>query len=29
MVCGIRAISTTTQGDNVVVLGQPIDRDAI
>ena len=26
VVAGIRAISTTNQGDNVVVLGQPIDR---
>ena len=26
VVCGIRAISTTGQGDNVVVIGQPIDR---
>ena len=26
VVCGIRAISTTVQGDSVVVTGQPIDR---
>ena len=26
VLAGIRAISTTNQGDNVVVLGQPIDR---
>ena len=26
MVCGTRAISMTAQGDNIVVLGQPIDR---
>jgi predicted deacylase len=26
VVCGIRAISTTLQGDSVVVTGQPIDR---
>lgn len=29
VVAGIRAISTTAQGDNVVVLAQPIERDAI
>jgi predicted deacylase len=26
VVCGIRAIATTVQGDSVVVTGQPIDR---
>jgi N-alpha-acetyl-L-2,4-diaminobutyrate deacetylase len=26
VVCGIRAISTTVQGDSVVATGQPIDR---
>ena len=29
VVAGIRAIATTVQGDNVVVLGQPIDRSAL
>lgn len=29
VVCGTRAVSTTLQGDNVVILGQPIDRAAI
>jgi predicted deacylase len=29
VVAGVRAIATTAQGDNVVVLGQPVDRAAL